>query len=172
MVQFDAKKWHATEAWHGNRVVLSAFVSRGWDAVSSEVQGLLKGLGFPVPRGPPAEEAMVVKTRGPWTGPLKTQVNKEHEAIKRKLYLLHAATGHGSVRHMVEALKRRNAKPLVIQLAKEFTCSVCQERSKVQPRQVASLEPLPPKFHTISADIGHWLHPKTQEHQKLHGGDG
>ena len=31
MVQFDAKLWHATEAWHGNRAVLSAFVSRGWD---------------------------------------------------------------------------------------------------------------------------------------------
>ena len=167
MVQFDAKKWHATEAWHGNRVVMSAFVSRGWAEVSSEVQGLLRQLGFPVPQATRKAEAMVIKTSGPWVGPLKKQESKEHEAIKRKLYLLHAATGHGSVRHMVDALKRRNAKPLVIQLAKEFKCSVCQEKCKVQPKQVASLEPLPPKFHTISADIGHWQHPGTKEHQNF-----
>ena len=167
MVRFDARKWHETEAWHGNRVVISAFTSRGWDEVPSEVQKLLQTYGFPVPSEQSTEEAMVIKARGPWTGPLKTQTNKEHEAIKRKLYLLHAATGHGSVKHMVDALKRRNAKPLVIQLAKEFKCSVCQEKQNVQPRQVASLEPLPPKFHTISADIGHWFHPRTQEHQNF-----
>ena len=127
----------------------------------------MRQLGFPVPRQTRVAEAMVIKDRGPWTGPLKRQEKSEHEAIKRKLYLLHAATGHGSVRHMVDALKRRNAKPLVIQLAKQFKCSICQEKCKVQPKQVASLEPLPPKFHTISADIGHWLHPKTKEHQNF-----
>ncbi|CAE7455783.1 RE1 [Symbiodinium sp. CCMP2592] len=167
VVHFDAKQWHATEAWHGDRVVVSAFVSRGWDEVGSEVQGLLRTLGFPVPASVSCAEAMVVKSRGPWSGPLKNQGKAEHEAIKRKLYLLHAATGHGSTRHMIDALKRRNAKPLVLQLAKEFTCSICQERAKVKPRQVASLEPLPPKFHTVSADIGHWMHPQTKEHQNF-----
>ena len=182
MVSFNAKQWHATEAWQGNRVVVSAFVSRGWDVVNSELQGLLRDLDFPVPERTlvqhpelsplPVEdkaedEAFVIKTRGPWSGPLKQQGVKEHERIKKQLYLLHAATGHGSVRHMVDALKRRNADPLVLQLARDFKCSICQERARVQPRQVASLEPLPQKYHTVSADMGHWTHPKTGEPQNF-----
>ena len=43
MVSFEAKQWHATEAWQGNRVVVSAFVSRGWFGVAGSVEGS----GFP-----------------------------------------------------------------------------------------------------------------------------
>ena len=68
---------------------------------------------------------------------------------------------------MVEALKRRNADSKVIELAKQFRCSVCEEKRRIQPRQVASLEPLPPKFHTITADVGHWTHPTTGEQQNF-----
>ncbi|CAE7244002.1 RE1, partial [Symbiodinium sp. CCMP2456] len=32
---------------------------------------------------------------------------------------------------------------------------------------VASLEPLPPKFHTLTADVGHWTHPTTGEQQNF-----
>ena len=84
------------------------------------------------------------------------QGTKVEEEIKRKLYLLHAATGHGSTKNLVEALKRRNVNPLVLCLAEEFQCPICQECKRAQPRQLASLEPLPPKFHTVTADIGHW----------------
>ena len=57
--------------------------------------------------------------------------------------------------------------PLVLKLAQEFKCSVCQERNKVSSRQVATLEALPPKFHTIAADIGHWTHVRTGEQQNF-----
>ena len=118
--------------------------------------------------GMPPEMACVIKDRRPWQGPLKQQdTSKLHESIKRKLYLLHAATGHSSVRHMIEALKRRGAPSLVIDLARKFTCSICQERKHVPPRQVASLEPLPQPFHTLTADIGHWTHSRTGEQQNF-----
>ena len=68
---------------------------------------------------------------------------------------------------MVDALKRRNADPLALKLAQEFKCSVCQERNRVSSRQVATLEALPPKFHTIAADIGHWTHVRTGEQQNF-----
>ena len=93
---------------------------------------------------------------------------QEQEKIKKQLYLLHAATGHCSTKHLIDALKRRSASPEVLRLASEFRCSICEERQKVQPRHVASLEPLPPKFHTVSADVGHWTHPETKvQHQFL-----
>ena len=52
----------------------------------------------------------------------------------------------------------------MLELAQQFRCSTCEEKGRVQPRQLASLETLPPKWHTIAADLGHWRHPGTGEH--------
>ena len=164
---FDARKWHEPQKWHGQRWLVGAYTSRGYVHLNPEDKQFLKELGMvPPPATPPQgrkEQANACEEEA-MAGEVK---RKEIEEIKRKLYLLHAATGHGSTKHMVEALKRRKASPLVLQLAQEFKCSICQEKGKVQPRQVASLEPLPPKFHTISADVGHWVHPATGEHQNF-----
>ena len=67
----------------------------------------------------------------------ETRINKE-------LYQLHAATGHGSVRHMIGALQKRGAPEHVMVLARKFTCHVCQERIKGSHKHAATLEPLPP----------------------------
>ena len=83
--------------------------------------------------------------------------------IQRKLYLLHAATGHGSVRNMVRALERRQAPKEVLDAARQFQCSVCKEKQRVNFKHTASLEPLPAKFAVVAADGGKWTHPITQE---------
>ncbi|OLQ08926.1 Copia protein [Symbiodinium microadriaticum] len=105
-------------------------------------------------------EAQSLYQKGPEAPASKQQI----ESIKKKLYLLHAATGHGSKKGLVEALKRRGASELVLGLAREFTCSVCAEKKRPPPRNLASLEVLPPKWHTVSTDIGHWFH----AHKNLH----
>ena len=92
-----------------------------------------------------------------------TLANMSDEDIQRRLYLLHAATGHGSTRNLVEALRKRGAPARVVELAQKFTCSICQEKRRIQPKQVASLEILPPKLATVSADGGRWMHPSTKE---------
>lgn len=88
---------------------------------------------------------------------------RDPKEIDRKLHLLHAATGHGSIKHMVQALKTRGAGEEVLARARQFRCAICEEGRKIQPKHVASLEPLPPKFATIEADGGHWYRPGTQE---------
>ena len=85
------------------------------------------------------------------------------EEIQRRLYLLHSATGHGPIRYLSKLLKQRNVSPKVLAEVEKFSCPVCQERVKPVPRNLASLEPLPPKFATVSADVGHWHHPVTKE---------
>ncbi|OLP94836.1 Copia protein [Symbiodinium microadriaticum] len=89
---------------------------------------------------------------------------KEEERIKRSLYKLHAATGHGSTRHLVTALRRRGASDNVLRLAQDFSCPICDEKRHVTPRHVASLEPLPPRWSTLAGDVGDWRHPNTGEH--------
>ena len=90
--------------------------------------------------------------------------NREQARIMKQLHLLHSATGHGSVKTMVDALKRRGVSEKVLEVAQKFECSTCQERKRPPPRNLASLDILPPRWHTISADIGHWAHPRTGEH--------
>ena len=65
---------------------------------------------------------------------------------------------------MIQSLKRRGVHPAILAEAERFKCSVCQERSRPQPRNVAALEPQPAKFHTVSADMGHFIHPVNGEH--------
>ena len=88
----------------------------------------------------------------------------EDETIKKKLYLLHAATGHSPLKYMVLALKRRGVHSRIIELAQKFTCAVCQEKARPQPRNLSSLEPQPPKFEVVSGDVGHFVHPISGEH--------
>ena len=83
----------------------------------------------------------------------------EKEKIRRQLYLLHAATGHSPIKNMVQALQRRGASPEVILEAKKFECAVCKEKQRAVPRHMASLEPHPPKWSTVAADFGDWVHP-------------
>ena len=82
---------------------------------------------------------------------------------ERKLYLLHAATGHGSLRHLVAALRRQGASQAVLDLASRFQCSVCAERTRPIPRPMSSLEPQPPKWSTVACDFAQWTHPHSQE---------
>ena len=88
---------------------------------------------------------------------------KDVKEIDRKIALLHAATGHGSVSNMLVALQKRGARPEVLERVKQFRCSICEESRKLNHKHVASLEPLPPKFATLCADGGHWVHPGSHD---------
>ena len=85
------------------------------------------------------------------------------DVLKWQLYLLHAATGHCSTRNMVLALQKRGAGPRVLEAARKFKCSVCEEKKRINHKHVASLEPLPPKWATVCADGGTWTHSETNE---------
>ena len=172
VVRFPPKAWHGTCAFQGSRFVLTAYVCRGYEQATEAEQKQLEQGGFPVGRlreGERREEkeiaAQADEAQACVTGGERAfQPNMSDERIKKQLYLLHAATGHGSTRNLVEALRRRGTSERVLKLAQDFQCPVCQEKQKVGTRHVSTLEPLPPKLSTISADIGHWRHPRTGEH--------
>ena len=153
---FSPKRRHGTCDWEGDRWVITVFVSRNWQALSSEECHVLEDLGFPIPKRSHEEGFPAEHKEGP-------QHAREVERIKKQLYLLHCATGHSNPKHMEQALQKRGADSLTLELAKDFSCPVCQEKCKPQPRHLAALEPLPPKLATISADVGHWVNPHTQE---------
>ena len=124
--------------------------------VSKVVEGKVLAAGGE-PLAPPMDGAMV-----PHDTPHEVREHQlSKEEIHRKLYLLHASTGHGPVRHLIRILQQQRVSPEILAEARKFQCSVCHERSQPQPRPLASLEPLPPKWETVSVDLGHWEHPQT-----------
>ena len=156
-VVFSPKLRHGSCEWEGDRWVLTVFVSRNWQCLSQENMQKLRELDFPVPQET-SQAAYPAEQRLP-----DPKQPENVERIKKQLYLLHCATGHSNPRHMEQALRKRGADAQTLQLAKDFSCPVCSEKSKPQPRNLAALEPLPPKLATISADVGHWVHPHTHE---------
>ena len=156
-VRFSPKQWHGSQEWVGNRMVLASYVSRGIHHVSPEVVRELKQYGFNCPPQEVKQMSCVVEPPAP------RSERREEEQIMKQLHLLHSATGHSSVRTMIDTLKRRGVSPKVLEVAQRFECSICKERNQPPPRNLASLETLPPKWRTISADIGHWTHPHTGE---------
>ena len=157
-VMFPPKKRHGTCTWKGDRWVATVYVSRNWENLQTSELAVLEGLGFPIPKGPTLEAFPAEQVGTPIRSP-----ERERERIRKQLYLLHCATGHSNPRHMEQALRKRGADQLTLQLAKDFSCPVCNEKSKPAPRNLAALEPLPPKLATISADVGHWVNPHNQQ---------
>ena len=164
-VTFSPKAWHGTCAWTGDRYTVTAYVSRGDRLLEEDLRKELQTFGFGCSEVRPRalEQGLVLQRDGRWKRNLVGMDKSHDERIKKQLYLLHAATGHGSTRHLVDALRRRGASARVLALARDFQCSVCQERRRVGHRHMSTLEPLPPRWSTISADVGHWTHPQTKE---------
>ena len=161
VVEFSAQAWHGTCPWKGDKWTLTAYTSRREALLGDQEHDSLRTHGFPVQHQIPQQQALANEAGQP-SSPSRNR-REQDERIKRQLYLLHAATGHGSVKHLVEALRRRGVSERTLELAKEFQCSVCLERRRIGSRPLATLEPLPPKLSTVSADIGHWTNPHTGE---------
>ena len=139
VVRFHPKAWHGPVAWSGVRMTVGTYVTRGFAQLTSLEVQQLKALGFELP-AKSSEQGYAAREVGR-LGPHRPLLNKEE--LRRQIYQLHAATGHGSIISLVNLLKKRNVSPEVIKIAQDFKCSVCAEKAKVQPRHLSSLEALP-----------------------------
>lgn len=91
--------------------------------------------------------------------PLPPLTEEEKQRCLQQLGMIHRNTGHGPVEHMVRALEIRKADPRIVELARQFSCSICHEQKRHVPRPRVHVEPLPPKWQSIQVDSAHWRHP-------------
>ena len=87
----------------------------------------------------------------------------ERRRIEGLIQHIHKNTGHGSLKNLVEALRRRGARPEVLRIAKAWSCPTCTERKAPVPRRWATLDTLSPKFEVLELDAGTWIHPVNKE---------
>ena len=83
--------------------------------------------------------------------------------IFQHLRRIHSATGHCSKKYLRGSLKRRGASKEVLRCVDHFSCDVCDELSRPDPRSQATLTEIPPKWHTLQCDAFSWNHPQSGE---------
>ena len=82
--------------------------------------------------------------------------SEDKERVLKQLHHLHRATGHGSYDSLIRSLEHRKADPRVIQLAREFRCSTCEERKRPAPRRLANLEVSTERGKVVQMDAAWW----------------
>ena len=91
----------------------------------------------------------------------------ERERVLKLIKHIHSVSGHGSIQTLVKALAKRGVPKHVLDIAKDFKCSICEERVKTAPRRPATLMTVPNKWHTLQTDVGTWTHPYTRDKYKF-----
>eukprot|EP00439_Symbiodinium_sp_Y106_P027988 s1180_g3.t1 len=87
---------------------------------------------------------------------LERMSREEKERVIRLLRKIHSSTGHCSNQHLVQHLKRQNASPAILRLARDLSCDVCREWSRPSPRPQSTLHPISRKWETLIMDCGYW----------------
>ncbi|CAE7691047.1 RE1 [Symbiodinium sp. CCMP2592] len=124
-------------------------------------------------REPPRKQAIQsdedTMTDGPSQGSQSEMSNQlgEHKALAGydRPFLMECGAHSNSL--LAQVLKQKE-QDLRILIAVTCVANLCiQSGIHVTIEMVASLEPLPPKFHTLTCDVGHWTHPTTNEQQNF-----
>ena len=92
--------------------------------------------------------------------PLTTE---EKDRILKQLSKIHSATGHGSYNLLLKTLQRRQVSPQILEVAKTFRCSACDERKKPDPRRQSNLEIHTDRWRSVQIDTAYWKHPKNKK---------
>ena len=126
-----------------------------WSLVVQELQGVDDGVEVQVPGVECALAGDGVVS------------DAERERVLKLIKHIHSVSGHGSIQTLVKALAKRGVPKHVLDIAKDFKCSICEERVKTAPRRPATLMTVPKKWHTLQTDVGTWTHPYTRDKYKF-----
>ena len=74
----------------------------------------------------------------------------------KQLGHLHRATGHGPYESLIKSLEARKVDKRILDLAREYRCSTCEERKKPSPRRLANLEVNTQRGKVIQFDAAWW----------------
>jgi rubredoxin len=87
----------------------------------------------------------------------------EKEEIEKKIQHIHWATGHGSMKNLVETLEKQGVPAKVLQVAKQWKCPMCETYKKLDPRRFSTLETIPRHWQCVQMDMGSCCHPGTKK---------
>ena len=87
----------------------------------------------------------------------------EKEEIETKIHQIHRATGHGSMKNLIEALEKRGVSNKVLQVAKQWKCPMCETYKRQDSRRFSTSETMPRRWQRVQMDMESWCHPGTSK---------
>ena len=132
------------------RVVDCFCESEGWGHIVQELRRPIPEDAYPaVPDDEELSEA----------GELLEISPEEKRDIEQKIQRIHKNTGHGSMKNLIQSLRRRGVAEKVLQVAKQWKFPSCAEKKFRDPRRFATLETVAAKWEVLEVDAAAWLHP-------------
>ena len=162
---------HKTVPLEGNKAWETAlytpvFVKKVVEAMMRQESWSLLSLELQQPPKDPEQIAQPPEAPEALTGSAEV-TPAERARILKLIKHIHSVSGHGSLQTLIQALSARGVPKHVLEIAKTFKCSICEEKVRTSPRRPATLMTVPKKWHTIQTDIGTWSHPYTHKKYKF-----
>ena len=178
-VFFDPDVPHATQAWTGKRLVLTAYTSRMRPTMSTEDERHLQQLCFPkfnsdVYYDRDYKMNMAVEDGGrerPAVPEESAASKEEQERWEAQISKFHKAAGHPTNRNMARIIKDAGHEQWKVKMALQHRCQACEslKQGGTSSGQVppAATHPLYAAWEAVGVDSGEWVPPGSKRKVKF-----
>ena len=167
-VYFSPEQRHATQAWKGLRMIISAYTTRMLPQMNPQQLQQLRELGFVLDGGTSQPDPSELQAR------LTTSVDEspedgtepspqDQERWRAQVARFHRAAGHPTNRNLAKIIKDAGHPEWKVQVALNHDCPTCQS---LRPGGTSSGQIPPAATHSmykaweaVGADVGEWIPP-------------
>ncbi|CAE7821609.1 GIP [Symbiodinium sp. CCMP2592] len=189
-VMFSPETVHATQAWRGQRLTITAYTTRLTSSMTKEDQQSLKALGFPLPQRvdvdkdfvkiPRNNEAFPAVTtssttttsdKQPVEGEMSEPSDQERAKWEAQIAKFHKAAGHPTNRNLSRIVKDAGHPEWKVRAALQHHCPACQslKQGGTSSGQIppASTHSLYGAWEAVGVDSAEWVPPGSKKKVKF-----
>ncbi|CAE7329699.1 GIP, partial [Symbiodinium microadriaticum] len=173
-VFFDPEQRHATQAWRGLRMTLSAYTTRSRPYMEASTLRQLRELGFALEPSTTTQMTSIMTaatTSAEESGSTVEPTKEELERWQAKVAKFHKAAGHPTNRNLAKIIKDAGHQEWRVRVALEHVCPTCQS---LRQGGTSSGQIPPAATHAsyrawaaVGADVGEWVPPGSKQKVKF-----
>ncbi|CAE7887494.1 unnamed protein product, partial [Symbiodinium microadriaticum] len=173
-VFFDPEQRHATQAWRGLRMTLSAYTTPSRPYMEASTLRQLRELGFALEPSTTTQTALIMTTAttsAEESGSTSEPTKEELERWQAKVAKFHKAAGHPTNRNLAKIIKDAGHQEWRVRVALEHVCPTCQSlrqggtsSGQIPPAATRSSYRA---WAAVGADVGEWVPPGSKQKVKF-----
>ena len=165
-VVFDPSTIHASQAFQGSLIMLSAYTTRMLPHLCREDRQSLRDLGFPLPKSSTSSStwaAPAVIDSSPTSLTLESVSSQDRARWEAQVAKFHKAAGHPTNRNLAKIVKDAGHEDWKVEIALKYDCPAC----KSLKQGGTSSGQIPPvathstyaAWQAVGVDSGEWVPP-------------
>ena len=165
-VAFDPFTTHATQAYRGSCLMLSAYSTRMFPYLEDNDLKYLKELGFPLPCSSTTSMAMIAPAIEETSSPSKPSDSisrEERERWEAQVAKFHKAAGHPTNRNLAKIVKDAGHAEWKVEVALNYDCPACKslKQGGTSSGQIppAATHSTYAAWQAVGVDSGEWVPP-------------